>query len=221
MKTFTSTLLALGFTLALTAQKIEVRNESEKFSTGTQYALTTTIYANTKDDVESAWKSLLKDFKHEKVKSSKDELMADNILIKEWGNNPIDIYTVFTEDQKTKTVKMSVAFDLGGAYLKPSDDKYAYAEKMILDFALNMTKKPMAGRVKEAEKLVSKTEEEQKNLDKEKTKALDNITEYKKKIADTESAIKKNEENQLKKKAELETNKKVLEEAKKLLDGVN
>ena len=78
-----ATLVSIG---TMNAQTIEVKEGSDKFSTGTQNSLSTTILENSKDDVESEWKSLLKDFKNEKVKSDKGELFADNVIIKEWGN---------------------------------------------------------------------------------------------------------------------------------------
>src|ERR1700741_1320053 len=99
---------------AVQAQKISVKNGSEKFSSGSQPALSTVIYEASLDDVQSKWKSVLKDYKNEKVKSSGNEVFGDNILIKEWGNNPVDVYTTFEEDKKAKTVTMHVAYDLGG-----------------------------------------------------------------------------------------------------------
>lgn len=60
-----SALLTLG---VVNAQKISVKDGSEKFSNGSHNAYTTTIYETSKDDVMSKWKSFLKDFKNEKVK---------------------------------------------------------------------------------------------------------------------------------------------------------
>lgn len=222
MKKTILTLASFTIIAIANAQTIEVKEGSEKFSTGSQNALTTTILENSKDDVESEWKSFLKDFKHEKVKSDKGEMFADNVVIKEWSNNTVDIYTTFEEDKKTKTVKMHVAFDLGGAYLKSSEqkDKYAYAEKMIKEFAIKMTKKPLLEKVKDAEKLVSKAEDDQKGLEKDNKSLKSDIDSYKEKIKKAEDDIKKNEENQVKKKVEIETNKKAVEAAKKVLDGV-
>ncbi len=222
MKKTILTLAAFAVVAFAQAQTIEVKEGSEKFSTGSQNALSTTILENSKDDVESEWKSFLKDFKNEKVKSNKDELFADNVVIKDWSNNTVDIYTTFEEDKKTKVVKMHVAFDLGGAYLKSSEqkDKYNYAEKMVREFAIKMTKKPLMEKVKAAEKMVSKSEDDQKDLEKDNKGLKSDIESYKEKIKKAEDEIKKNEENQVKKKAEIETNKKAVEASKKVLDSV-
>jgi hypothetical protein len=215
--------LAVLFSIGtINAQTIDVKEGSDKFSTGTQNSLSTTILENSKDDVESEWKSLLKDFKNEKVKSDKGELFADNVIIKEWGNNTVDIYTTFEEDKKTKTVKMHVCFDLGGAYLKSSEqrDKYNYAVKMIHDFAVKMTKIPLESKVKDADKLLGKYQDDQKDLEKDNKNLKSDIESYKEKIKKAEDEVKKNEADQVTKKAAIEAQKKAVDAAKKLVENV-
>lgn len=214
-----SALFALG---AINAQKISVKDGSEKFSNGSHNAYTTTIYETSKDDVMSKWKSFLKDFKNEKVKSDNGEIFGDNILIKDWGNNPVDVYTTFEEDKTAKTVTMHVAFDLGGAYLSGSDgDKHKSAQKMIKDFAVKTTKESMGDKVKELEKVLGKLEDNQKDLEKANKNSKSDIEDYKAKIKKAEDDIVKNEADQTKKKAEIEAQKKVVEEAKKIMDKVD
>ncbi|MBL7935220.1 MAG: hypothetical protein JNM51_05355 [Bacteroidia bacterium] len=172
--------------------------------------------------MESKWKSFLKDFKNEKVKTDKGEVFGDNIIIKDWGNNPVDVYATFEEDKKTKTVIMHVAFDLGGAYLSSSEgDKHRAAEKMIKEFAIKVTKESMADKVKGLEKVLGKLEDNQKDLEKDNKNSKSDIENYKEKIKKAEEDIKKNEEDQVKKKAEIEAQKKVVEEAKKIMEKVD
>ena len=200
--------------LAASAQRIELREGNEKFSTGTQNAISTTIYANRQDDVQSAWRSLMKDYKNEKVKSDKNEVFGDNILIKEFGNNPVDVYATFEEDKKEMTVKMHVAFDLGGAYLSSSSenkDKYKEAEKIIREFAVKMTKAPLQDKVKEAEKQQAKLEDEQKDLEKKNKSLKSDIEDNKGKIAKAEKDITAKEAELTKKKGEVEVQKKVVD----------
>ena len=222
MKKTILTLAALVSIGTMQSQTIEVKEGSDKFSTGTQNSLSTTILENSKDDVESEWKSLLKDFKNEKVKNNNGELFADNIVIKEWGNNTIDIYTTFEEAKKTKIVKMHVAFDLGGTYLKSSEqkDKYNYATKMIKDFAVKMTKIPLNEKVKDATKLLDKSQDDQKDLEKDNKNLKSDIESYKEKTRKAEDDVKKNEANQVTKKAAIEAQKKAVEAAKKLVENV-
>jgi hypothetical protein len=222
MKKIILTLSAFVALTSVKAQKISVKDGSEKFSNGSHNAYTTTIYETSKDDVESKWKSYLKDFKHEKVKSDNGEIFGDNVLIKDWGNNTVDIYTKFEEDKTAKTVTMHVAFDLGGAYLTGSDgNKHQSAQKMIKEFAVKTTKESMGDKVKEQEKVLGKLEDNQKDLEKDNKNSKSDIESYKEKIKKAESDIQKNEADQTKKKSEIEAQKKVVEEAKKIMDKVD
>lgn len=223
MKKIMTTLSAVALVTSLQAQKIEVKEGVDKFSTGIQNSLSTTILENSKSDVISAWKSVLKDFKNEKVKEDNDEMFADNVMIKEWGNNPVDIYTLFEEDKKTKTVKMHVAFDLGGSYLKSSEqkEKYIYADKLVRDFAIKMAKLPLEEKLKDQSKELSKLEDNQKDLEKDNKNLKSDIESYKEKIKKAEGDIKKNEDDQVKKKAEIEGQKKSLEGTKNKMNSIN
>ncbi len=204
---------ALALSFSLKAQKIKVEEYSEKFSTGSQNAANTTIYEATIDYVIKEWKKTLKEYKHEKIKDEKNEVFGDNILIKEWGNNPVDIYTRFSEDKKNKTIKMSTAVDLGGAYLKSSEhnDKYKYIEKMVKEFAVKMSKAPIEEKLKEANKITLREEEKLKDLEKENKKLHEDINNYKGKILKAEKDLAVNESNLEKKKKEVEVQKKVVD----------
>lgn len=205
-------LMLSGSCNALLAQEIVTRETSEKFSTGSQNAIVTTIFENKAGNVMDAWKKVLKEFKYEKLKDSDNEVFGDNILIKEWGNNTADFYTKFEEDKKAKTVKMSVAVDLGGAYLSSSgdNDKFKFVEKMVKDFAVRATREPIAEAVKTNEKQLRKLEDQQKDLEKDKTKLNENIEEYKSKIGKAERDIVEKDVELVKKKAEVEVQKKVV-----------
>lgn len=223
MKKIILTLSAFAALTMAQAQKISVKDGgSVKFSSGSHNAYTTTIYETSKDDVESKWKSFLKDFKNEKVKSDKGEVFGDNVMIKDWGNNPVDIYTTFEEDKKTKTVIMHVAFDLGGAYLSSSESlKHKMAEKMIKDFAIKTTKESLGEKVKDQEKILVKLDDAQKDLEKDNKNSKSDIESYKEKIKKAESDITKNEADQAKKKAEIEAQKKVVDNAKSVMSKVD
>jgi hypothetical protein len=222
MKKIAITILALSALAKVHAQKIEVKDGSEKFSNGSHNAYTASIYETTKDDVISKFKSLLKDLKNEKVKTDNGEVFGDNIVIKEWGNNPVDVYASFEEDKSAKKVTIHVAFDLGGAYLTGSDgDKHSYAKKMVKDFAVKTTKESMGDKVKDLEKVLVKLEDNQKDLEKDNKNHKSDIENYKAKIKTAEENISKNEADQVKKKSEIEAQKKVVEEAKNIMSKVD
>jgi hypothetical protein len=222
MKKIAITILALSALAKVHAQKIEVKDGSEKFSNGSHNAYTASIYETTKDDVISKFKSLLKDLKNEKVKTDNGEVFGDNIVIKEWGNNPVDVYASFEEDKSAKKVTIHVAFDLGGAYLTGSDgDKHSYAKKMVKDFAVKTTKESMGDKVKDLEKVLGKLEDNQKDLERDNKNYKSDIEDYKAKIKKAEENISKNEADQVKKKSEIEAQKKVVEEAKNIMSKVD
>ena len=215
-----SLLLCAGFT---NAQTISVGEQPATFSVGTQNAITSTIYNCTKEDAIDKWKSYLKDFKNEKVKFDKDELFGDNVLIKEWGNNPVDVYTKFEENTDAKTVKIMVAYNLGGAFLSSSTDavKYESAQKMVKEFAVKTSKFPLEEKLKAAQKLLEKMSDDQKDLESKNKNLNNDIEGYQNKISKAQDDIKSNETDQQKKKTEIEAQKSVLEQIKMQVEGVN
>lgn len=222
MKKIVATLSAILILTSVKAQKITVKDGSEKFSNGSHNAYTTTIYETSKDDVMSKFKSLLKDFKNEKVKTDNGEVFGDNVVIKDWGNNPVDIYATFEEDKTAKSVVMHVAFDLGGAYLTGSDGvKHQSAQKILKEFSVKTTKESMGEKVKDLEKILGKLEDSQKELEKDNKNSKSDIEDYKSKIKKAESDITKNEADQVKKKSEIEVQKKIVDDAKKIMDKVD
>jgi hypothetical protein len=222
MKKIILTLAAFVTITSAKAQKISVKDGSEKFSNGSHNAYTVVVYETSKDDVSSKWKSYLKDFKNEKVKSDNGEIFGDNVLIKDWGNNPVDVYSTFEEDKTAKTVTMHVAFDLGGAYLTSADgEKHNAAKKMVKEFAVKTTKESMGDKVKDMEKALGKLEDNQKDLEKANKSSKSDIEDYKGKIKKAEDDIVKNESDQAKKKTEIEAQKKVVDDAKKVMDKVD
>ena len=223
MKKIVLVVSALLIMNGVNAQKISVKDgSSEKFSSGSHNAYTTTVYETSKDDVESKWKSFLKDFKNENVKVDKGEIMGDNIMFKDWGNNPVDVYTILVEDKTAKTVTMKVAFDLGGAYLSSSEsEKHKLAEKMLKEFAIKTTKESMGDKLKDLEKIYGKLQDNQKDLEKDNKNSKSDIENYKEKIKKAEADITKNEADQVKKKAEIEAQKKVVDAAKEVMNKVD
>jgi DNA repair exonuclease SbcCD ATPase subunit len=198
---------ALGF-----AQSISVKEGNEKFSTGSQPAVITNIYENKLSEVIDEWKKVLKDYKNEKVKDKDNEVFGDNILVKDWGNNPVDFYTKFEEDKSNKTVKMAVAVDLGGTYLGSQDkDKVKYVENMVKNFAVRMTKAPVEDALKASEKTLSRLEDDQKDLEKDKKNLQEDIVNYKNKITKAEKDVVVKDGEIEKKKGEVAIQKKVVD----------
>lgn len=209
MKILLPTISALLFSTTLFGQGVQVTEQQATFSSGEKTALSVTIQNNTKDKLVDLWKDNLKEFKSEKIKTEKNEMFADNVLIPEWGNNPIDIYSTFEENKDAGTVKMMVAFDLGGAYLTRESDsmKYNAAVKMIRDFAVKANRHPYEERIIVSQKLIQNMEDDQKNLESKNKDLAKDIEDYKNKIAKSEEEIRQNEESLGKKKALIQAEK--------------
>ena len=220
MKTILSiAVIAVSF-FGVSAQKISIKvSESTEHIGGNKNpAFVVSIYDASPEDVESKWKSLMKDYKG-KV-STKDEVFADNAVISAVnGNNTIDVYAK-AEKVKEGETKLTVAFDLGGAFLSSSNnkDKFNEAKKIVNDFAIKTTKEAISGQRKAAEKVLGNLTDEQRDLEKKQEKLNSNIEDYKAKIEDYNKRIKeaqddlaKNKTDQEKKKGEVETQKKAVE----------
>jgi len=211
MKNFFLFIVTLSF-LNSSAQKITTDEAPAKFYTGMRNAVTTTVYENSLADVIIEWERFLKKFKYETVSDSRNEVTGHNLFFKDIIDRPVDIYSTFTENKEEKSVKMSTAVDMGASnYLKsdvnPAEIKVL--EKMVADFARELTKAPFAAYLKAAISFREKLNTEQISLDKDTKKLNGEIVNYKNKISKTE---KKSEEVKVilgKKKSEVDEQKKI------------
>jgi hypothetical protein len=193
------------------SQKIMVKELAEDIGGGVQNALVVKIPDINPADAEEGFKTFMKSYNGKKT-SKAGSVFIDNADIKEMSENTVDIYAKAVATGKD--VNFNVAFDLGGIFLssKTHKDKYLVAEKMIKEFATKMTKEPLLDKLKEAQKILAKGEDEQKNLEKDNARLNEEIQNYKNKIKTAEDNLAKNKTDQEKKKAEIETNKKLVVE---------
>ncbi len=202
------------------AQKIKINESDERIGGGKNPALVVSIYEATIEEAGSRWKSLMKDNKA-KV-SMNDEIFADNAVIKEINdNNTIDIYAKF-EKVNDHEIKLTVAFNLGGAFLSSSmnKEKFNEAKKIVNDFAIKTTKEAIAGMRKAEEKKLANMQDEQRDLEKKQEKLASNIEDYKQKIEEYKQKIKEAEENTTKNKAEQEKKKQEIVVQSKTVEGI-
>lgn len=221
-KFFLSVMACAGF-LTANSQSINVAEQNVLFLNGQQPALVTTVYNNSMSTVMDKWKSYLKTFKNEKIKADKSgEILGDNVLIKDWGNNTVDVYARFEESKADQSVKLMVAFDLGGAYLTSSTDaaKYSYAEGMIKNFAVETSKAPIADKKKEAEKILSRMESDRDSQEKNIKSLKSDIESYKDKISKAEKDIEKSESELNKKKSEIDSQRSAIQLLNSQIEGI-
>lgn len=208
--------LILAFLLicgsSLLAQKVDVVENNRNLGGGNHEALVVNIFDVSKEDVEKKWKSELKSM-NAKVSTDKDgNLFGDNAVIKDLGNNTMDIYCKITV-LKDGAVELAVAVDLGGAFMnsKQHAKEVALFKKKLKDFSVQLTGEAIAAKLKEQKNKLEDLQDEQNKLVKEKQSLDSDIEKYKQKIKDAEANLEKNKQNQEKKVKELEEQKKVVD----------
>jgi valyl-tRNA synthetase len=186
MKIVLISLFLLQF-YVLWGQKIEVNESKEKLSVGNVNCLVVNIPYGSKDDIENAWKKLMK--KANAKVSGKSEIFADNASFPDISPNTIDFYFRLDELKKDEGYKAIVGLDLGGAFLNSKDHPAGYeaAKKMLKNFATDIAEKAIENQVKDQERVVSKLKNQQNDLDKENKK-------LQKEIEECESTIQKNKD---------------------------
>lgn len=199
------------------AQDIKVKESSGSFSAGNAQCFAVKVYYTKPSTVQDEWKDVLDKYKNEKIKNKGNEVFADNVLIKDWGNNPVDIYTTFTDNGGSNNeVEMKVAVDLGnGNFLKSSEkDKARLIENMMRDFAVKISAESMDKQIKANEKIFGDLTDKQKNLEKKNANLNDDIKNYQQKIQKAQDDIKTNTAEIEKKKQEVAAQQKILDDLK-------
>ncbi|MGP8214782.1 MAG: hypothetical protein ACLQQ4_04390 [Bacteroidia bacterium] len=216
MRKLSILIAALLFSFISQGQKIQVHESHEDLGKGSNNALIVSIYGADEGDVEHAWKSLMKDYGG-KVSSLKGGVMfADNAVIKEMGNNTVDIYARF-DVKKDGEIELVVAFDLGGAYLSSSahPDKYKIAEKIMHDFAYKMTSGAINDKLKAQQKALDKLNSQEKDIEKDNKNLTSDISDYQNRIKKDQDAIEKDKDAMAKKQTEISNQQKVVDELSK------
>ena len=221
MKKLTLFTFALLFFASSTfAQFIKEANRS--FSQGTQNSLSMDLRKTDTKSVEKEFAKFIGQYKG-KTKADKKtgEIFSDNAIIKEMGNNDMDIYAKVTQSGEDNN--LTVWFDLGGAYLSSEDHpkEYAIAEKMIMEFAISVSKGMLEDQLKEEEKTMKKLEGDLKKLKKDKEGYEKDIEKAKQLIVQRENDIKTNIEDQKNKVTEIEGQSGVVEKLKAKIDKLN
>ena len=126
------------------------------------------------------------------------------------SSNTIDVYTKFNG------LSMTVWFDLGGTYLSSSENPtgYAVAEKMLMDFGLELQILMVEGEIKNEEKVLKTLQGEQEKLEKEKATLEKNIEDWKAKIAQAQADIEQNAKDQEAKTNEVSQQQTIIEQVK-------
>ncbi len=211
------TLLLLASSMFAQSQEINVKEDNEKINGSSNSVLTVIIYETDDNTVEKQWKSLMKDY-NAKVSTSK-EIFADNALIKDLSANTVDIYAITKKSDEN--VKLIVGVDMGGIFLSSEKStEYKVMEKIIKNFAIELTKNAIQEKLDAAEKEQKKRENTYNDLVKENKSLNKDIEDYKSKISKAEQDIITNEKDQKTAKNASEEQQKAVDAIKKNLSDV-
>ncbi len=209
--------------------KVTIKEESKAMSLGTHNCLVMELPGASAKDVDKAWKGFAKRFKGKtKFDRKMNEHFVDDGTIKEMSDNTVDIVAKI-EERGAEGAAISVWFNLGVSYLSSKDfpDRYPFADKIMKDFANEVSAEMILEELKVQEKILKEKEKELEGLEKSKTGLEKDIEGYKETIKKMEESItkaegdiKQNVEEQGGKKVEIEEQQKIIEEIKQRLETV-
>jgi hypothetical protein len=199
-------------------------NEGERvMSQGNKNSLAVNLTKTNVKFAEKMWKEYTKPFKGDYKKDKKnDEYFTDNANISAiGGGNTVDLFMKFVETGENTTATLWI--DLGGAFVNSKDfkDKYAEAEKLMAEYALKVAREQTQIQLKEQQDAQKDMEKQQKKLEDKNKSLLQDIEDWKKKIAKAEQDVIANQKGQDDTKAKIETQKKVVDEVQKKLNALN
>ena len=200
----------------------QIEEAQKAMSTGVETAFSIVIPDASEKDMEKIWKSYMKPYKGKTKKSRKtNEFFTDNATIPELSSNSVDVYAKMNE--VNGEVLLSVWFDLGGGFLSSEThpDKVSAAQILILQYALEVSKKATGDELKSEKKNLKKLGKELTKLEKVNTKLHQDIEMYKRKIKEAEANIKKNDAEQVNKNEEINNQKEKVEGVKKKLEELD
>ena len=201
------------------AQKITVYEVNESFKNGVAPAYTVDIYENSLDEVRSAWKKNMNNYKADKL-AGKKQITAEKVRMPSLSPNPVHVYAI-TEELGYRHVKLTVAFMVDSLFLnksKPAENDIA--KKFVQDFALQTTKNGIIRQQKKEQKAFEKLGRAQQSLVEDSISLKKDIVDYQNRIKKAENDLVKNKQKQESKKQEIEKQKAIIEELKLRLEKV-
>ena len=202
------------------SQELEINESNYTFSVGNKPTIMLSIPFATKEQVEDALKSLMKDWG--KYKTHKDE---HTVLIgssKAVGDKTFDAYAVITE-MKGEQFSIQFGIDLGGAFLNKKDhpEQFGVWSKLIKDFGLKTVTSIINNELDAANQVQNKFISEQKQLENDIKDYQNDIEKMKKEIVDNEKRIEETKSKQIAKQADIKKQEEVLEALRKKMKSIH
>ena len=198
----------------------QIMESKKAMSQGDMNALVVTLPDTEVKVVEKEWEKFMKDHKA-KVRGIKksDEVFSDDAKLESISNNTVDVYSLVI--QSGDDTKLSVWFDLGGAYLNSGDypDKYANAKKLLHDFSGIVSKTYIANMLQVEEKKMKDLEGNLKDIDKSQENSERDIIKYQEKIEEEKANIETAKSNRVQAQKDIDVQKGVVRKVKDQLNN--
>jgi len=180
--------------LILTALQSQIVETEKPMNTGVNNALLLEIPNADDKIVEKVWKTYAKSFdsKVKKIKKS-DELITETPRLS--GFNSVGLMNIIVKfEQKGENVEFLSWFELKDQFLNSYNhpDAFDEAQKLLLNFGLEVAKEYTLMELDDEEKNLKKMESDLKRLVKDKENYEKSIKEYEQRIVDAKAEIENN-----------------------------
>ena len=217
---FTATFLFLVF-LAGNALSAQVSSQRMSMSRGNNDAIILELPTADEKLVSDLWPDWLKDnykVKTKKVKKSKGELQSLNFSIPGVSTGgKVDMYSTVRQSGGGSELIVWIATTDGYVSPELGRDRYLEAEKMLMRYALNVSRAQIELQIEEEEKALKDLEKELEKLAKDKEKLEDDIADAERAIEKARSDIENNLGDQDAKRREIEEQIERIEATKRKL----
>lgn len=222
MRQFTALFVLLALLCAAAPVGAQVAARTKAMSRGSQEALVLDLPGSEPDEVQDLWEDWLKDtYKVKTAKTRKvrtGERSSLNFVLPGIGRgSKVDLYSLVDEAGQGSQLTVWIATPRG--YVGPGLDggEYVEAERMLMSFALEVSRDQLEREVDDQEEMLSDLEKELDRLRRDKERAEKEIEDARQRIAKLEGDIELNLVAQDEKQRQIEAQLLQVESAKRRL----
>ncbi len=195
----------------IVAQKITVAESSENFGEGFNAAIKLFVPHTNAKTMEKKWISFLKDYRA-KVKSNKDEIDAQNFVLK--AKDTLQVFSRINES--TEGVTLVASFMRENVYISKStsESDFDKLSRMLHDFVLPVAKDALDKKIETSTDILEEKTKDRDNLVKRNEHLHDANEKMKGEISDNEREMSDNDGKVGSLKTVIEQQQKAVEEVK-------
>jgi len=195
----------------------QVSEVSRQMSLGVQSGIKVTIPEAPSKMIEKVWKRYTKDYGKLAKNKKADELYINGAVIKTiFSTNPMDIYSLILDSE------IVAFFDLQSGFLNSNKypNEFEQAKIFMTEFGFEVQREMVRQELDKEAELLKKINKNLEKLKKDNIAYHKDIEEAKLKIKKAEENIVNNEKDQVRTKADVETQTKIVGEVQKKLDNI-